>query len=67
MKKEIRFLYIVLFCTLTLGISGCGIMPGKLVSPSEAEKEKREEQNGTTAHNPAAVPTFPAVYPKATR
>lgn len=68
MKKETQFLCIVLLCSLTLMVSGCGIRPSDLMSPSEAEQERAEKAGEipkTDQHH--KKPTFPATYPKAAR
>jgi hypothetical protein len=70
MKKETQFLCIILLCGLSLMSSGCGIMPSKLISPTEAAKEKQDEVNNGAPSDKtkeAVAPTFPAVYPKAAR
>lgn len=69
MKKETQFLYVVLLCGLTLLASGCGIMPSKLISPAQAEKERQDELEGTTTKKSENTvdPQFPAIYPKPAR
>jgi hypothetical protein len=61
MKKETQFLCIILLCGLSLMVSGCGIRPSKLMSPTEVEQEKTQKTD------PSKLPKFPEIYPKAAR
>jgi len=67
MKKETQFLCITLVCGLSLMVSGCGIRPAKLISPTQAEQEKAEESDQSKKSDPSQLPKFPEIYPKAAR